>query len=141
MEGGLLAILYGTGKIRKGGCGIIKLGEGRIQNLFGRMSRALRARSKKRNTQVTGHTQGDGQFRPTKILSRKDKLALAGLAFDPEGEGIERRIRRNPRMMVKEARERIRKNPEKGKDSVLEELKRFSAAMKLETAPRRIFCQ
>ena len=38
-------------------------------------------------------------------------------------------------MMAKEARERIRENHEKGKDAVLEELKSFSEAMKLATAP------
>jgi hypothetical protein len=37
--------------------------------------------------------------------------------------------------MAKEARERIRENREKGKDAVFEELKRFSAAMKLAATP------
>ena len=83
---------------------------------------------------MTGHVQGGGQFRPTKILSSKDELALDGLFFAPEVKEIERHTKRNPRMMAKEARQRMRENREKGKDAVFEELKRFSVAMKLATA-------
>jgi hypothetical protein len=43
----------------------------------------------KGNAQVIVPVQGSGQFRPTKILSRKDELALAGLVLDPEGKEME----------------------------------------------------
>jgi hypothetical protein len=105
------------------------------KNVQGAESKNEEMGVKKGNAQVTGPVQGGDQVRPTKILSRKEELALARLCFDPEEEVIGRRIKGTPRMMANDARKRIRENREKGKDAVFEELKSFSAAMKLATAP------
>jgi hypothetical protein len=83
------------------------------KDVRGNESKIGEMRANKCNAQVTGHIQGGGQFRPTKILSSKDELALDGLFFAPEVKEIERHTRLNPRMMAKEAREKIRETARK----------------------------
>jgi hypothetical protein len=105
------------------------------KDVRGNESKIGEMRANKCNAQVTGHIQGGGQFRPTKTLSSKDELALDGLFFAPEVKEIERHTRLKPKNDGEGSSGEDTRNREKGKDLMLEELKSFSVAMKLETAP------